>query len=190
MTSLASHGPAVLSGPAGRYAKALYSYATDLNRLNPVTVNLQRFGEIVDENSDLRRLLDSPLTQAKDAQKALRAIIKTQELGMVARRLVDVLIANRRLPLLRSVIAAYAALAAQKRGITTARVTSAHPLSDVQEQQLRARLIEMGHGSIRIEREVDPSLLGGVVISVGARLYDSSLKSRLQRLQYAMKGAA
>ena len=71
-----------------------------------------------------------------------------------------------------------------------AEVTSAHPLSDVQEQQLRARLIEAGYGQVNIAKKVDESLLGGLIVKIGARLYDTSIKSRLQRLQYAMKGAA
>ena len=70
------------------------------------------------------------------------------------------------------------------------KVTSAHPLSDVQREQLRARLIEAGYGNVDIRDSVDPTLLGGLVVRIGARLYDTSLKSRLQRLQYAMKGAA
>ena len=79
---------------------------------------------------------------------------------------------------------------AQKRGVIVAQVASAHPLSNVQREQLRARLIEAGYGSVNIQDKVDPSLLGGLVVRIGARLYDTSLKSRLQRLQYAMKGAA
>ena len=88
------------------------------------------------------------------------------------------------------IVGAFAALVASKRGIVVAHVTSAHPLSDVQRTQLRARMIEAGYGTVNIEDRVDPSLLGGLVVRVGARLYDTSLKSRLQRLQYAMKGAA
>ena len=74
--------------------------------------------------------------------------------------------------------------------MVTANVATAHALSDVQREQLRARLIEAGYGNVNIQEAVDPTLLGGLVVRVGARLYDSSLKSRLQRLQYAMKGAA
>jgi F-type H+-transporting ATPase subunit delta len=74
--------------------------------------------------------------------------------------------------------------------VVVAEVDSAYPLSDVQEQQLRARLIEAGYGNVDIVKRVDASLLGGLVVRIGARLYDTSLKSRLQRLQYAMKGAA
>ena len=97
---------------------------------------------------------------------------------------------NRRLGALRQIVGAFGALVADKRGIVTAHVASAHPLSDVQRQQLRARLIEAGYGNVNINEQVDPGLLGGLVLKIGARLYDTSLKSRLQRLQFAMKGAA
>jgi F-type H+-transporting ATPase subunit delta len=187
---LATHGAVLSSGPAARYATALYAYATDLDRLTPVTANIERLGRLIDQSPDLQRVIASPLTDTKQARAALRAVIREQELGIVARRLIDVLITNRRLPLLPSVIAAFAALVAEKRGITTADVTTAHTLSEVQEQQLRGRLIEMGYGNVRIQRHVDADLLGGLVVRIGARLYDSSLKSRLHRLQYAMKGAA
>jgi F-type H+-transporting ATPase subunit delta len=187
---LPTQGAVVASGPAARYARALYSYAGDLDRLSPITLNMERLGQLIDGSPDLQRVIGSPLTDSQDARRALRAVIRDQELGIVARRLIDVLITNRRLPLLRSVVAAFAALVAAKRGIVTAEVTTARPLTEVQEQQLRGRLIEMGHRNARIERSVDQRLLGGLVVRVGARLYDSSLKSRLQRLQYAMKGAA
>ena len=101
-----------------------------------------------------------------------------------------VVASNRRLSALQNIIAAFAALVAAKRGVVVAQVETAHPLTDVQEQQLRARLIEAGYGNVNIVKKVDPSLLGGLVVRIGARLFDSSLKSRLQRLQYAMKGAA
>ena len=97
---------------------------------------------------------------------------------------------DRRLRALRAIVGAFATLVAQKRGVVTAHVASAHALNDLQRQQLRARLIEAGYGNVNINESVEPDLLGGLVVRVGARLYDTSLKSRLQRLQYAMKGAA
>jgi len=106
------------------------------------------------------------------------------------RDFVGVIAANRRLRALRQIVAAFADLVAQRRGIITAHVASAHPLNDLQRQQLRARLIEAGYGNVNIHEAVEPDLLGGLVVRIGARLYDTSLKSRLQRLQYAMKGAA
>jgi len=103
---------------------------------------------------------------------------------------VGVVAANRRLKALREIVSAFAALVALRRGVITAHVASAHPLNDVQRQSLRARLIEAGFGNVDIHERVEPDLLGGLVVRIGARLFDASLKSRLQRLQYAMRGAA
>ena len=69
-------------------------------------------------------------------------------------------------------------------------VTSAHPLTDTQRAQITARLTEAGYSGIRLSEQVDPSILGGLIVRIGSRLYDNSIKSKLQRLQYAMKGAA
>jgi F-type H+-transporting ATPase subunit delta len=106
------------------------------------------------------------------------------------RDFVGVIATNRRLRYLPDIVRAFAHLVAQRRGIVTANVASAHPLTDLQRQQLRARLIEAGYGNVNIVEAVEPDLLGGLVVRIGARLYDTSLKSRLQRLQFAMKGAA
>ena len=147
-------------------------------------------GRLIDESATFQRLLSSPLVDVNTAQKALKASLEEQGFGKTITDFVGVVTANRRLAALRSIIIAFAELVAQKRGVVVADVTTAHPLTDVQEQQLRARLIEAGYGNVNIQKRVDPSLLGGLVVKIGARLYDTSLKSRLQRLQYAMKGAA
>jgi len=151
---------------------------------------MDALGRLIDESSDLRRLLQSPLIDVNSAQKAARAVLIGQGFGKIVQDFVSVIASNRRLSALRRIINAFAALVAEKRGVVVAEVSTAHPLTDVQEQQLRARLIESGYGNVNIVKNVDPSLLGGLVVKIGARLYDSSLKSRLQRLQYAMKGAA
>ncbi len=151
---------------------------------------METLGQLIDASADLQRLLNSPLIDVVTAQKALRAALEAQGYGKIVLDFVSVLVTNRRMRALRGVIVAFEALVAEKRGVVAAVVESAHPLTDVQEQALRARLIEAGFGNVDIVKKVDPSLLGGLVVKIGARLFDSSLKSRLQRLQYAMKGAA
>jgi F-type H+-transporting ATPase subunit delta len=189
---LASDGSTISSGGglADRYAAALYSLASDQQQLDFVVEQMEALGRLVDESPDLRRLLGSPLIDVNTAQKAIREVLAGQGFGKTVQDFVGVVTSNRRLNALRSIINAFSALVAQKRGVVVAEVDTAHPLSDVQEQQLRARLIEAGFGNVDIVKRVDPGLLGGMVVKIGARLFDSSLKSRLQRLQYAMKGAA
>ncbi len=188
---LASGGSVVSTGGvAERYAIALYALASDEHALDEVVDQIDALGRLVDESPILRRLLESPLIDVNAAHSAMQAVLQEQGFSPLVQRFVGVITVNRRLNALRAIITAFAALVAEKRGVVVAQVTSAHPISDVQEQQLRARLIEAGYGSVNIVKQVDPGLLGGLVVRIGARLYDSSLKSRLQRLQYAMKGAA
>ncbi len=190
--ALASGGTTISTGGglADRYAAALYAYASEQYALDMVVDQMDALGRLIDESEPLRRLLDSPLVDIHTAQKALRAVLEEQSFGKIVLDFTGVVVANRRLRALRSIITAFAALVAEKRGVVVAEVETAHPLSELQEQQLTARLIEAGYGNVKIIKRVDPALLGGLVVKIGARLFDSSLKSRLQRLQYAMKGAA
>jgi F-type H+-transporting ATPase subunit delta len=188
----ASGGNTISSGGglADRYAAALYAHASDRHEIDAVVEQMEALGRLLDSNDLLKRLVKSPLIDVNTAGRAIRAALESQGFGKTVMDFVGVVTANRRLSALRAVTAAFAALVAAKRGVVVAEVATAHPLTDVQEQQLRARLIEAGYGNVNIVKKVDPNLLGGLVVRVGARLFDSSLKSRLQRLQYAMKGAA
>ena len=177
-------------GLPDRYAAALYSHADDQGALDATVSEMESLGRLIDESADFRRLLDSPLIDVNQASKAAMAVLEAQGFGKVVRDFVGVVTANRRLRALRQIVAAFAALVADKRGVITAHVTSARTLSSVQRQQLRARLIEAGYGNVNLVEQVDPTLLGGLIVKIGSRLYDTSLKSRLQRLQFAMKGAA
>lgn len=177
-------------GLADRYAAALYSHADDEHALDRVVDEMQALGQVVEQSADFRRLIESPLLDIAQARRAALAVLTEQGFGKIVTDFVGVIANNRRLAVLPAIIHAFSALVAEKRGVITARVTSAHPLNDLQRQQLNARLIEAGYGNVRINEYVDQSLLGGLVVKIGARLYDTSLKSRLQRLQHAMKGAA
>ncbi len=177
-------------GLAGRYAAALYALADDQRELDAAVDQMDGLGRLIDESPMLRRLLASPLIDVAQARDAAQAAMQQQGFGKTVQDFVGVVANNRRLSMLRAIVTAFAALVAQKRGVVVAGVSTAHPLTDVQREQLRARLIEAGYGAVNIQETVDPSLLGGLVVRIGARLYDTSLKSRLQRLQYAMKGAA
>lgn len=189
---MASGGSTISSGGGlvDRYASALYAHAEDANQLDLVVAQMEALGRLIDASDDLRRLLASPLVDIKTALAALRALLADQGFDKTVQDFVGVVVSNRRMGALRAIVAAFAAMVAAKRGVVVAHVESAHALTDVQEQQLRARLIEAGYGNVDIVKKVDPNLLGGLVVKIGARLFDSSLKSRLQRLQYAMKGAA
>ncbi len=184
-TTIASGG-----GLADRYAAALYAYADEHKALDTVVSQMDDLGRLIDASADFRRLLASPLIDVKTATAAAQAVLLKEGFSKEVRDFVGVISVNRRLRVLRDVVTAFATLVAQRRGIVTAHVASAHALSDIQRNALRARLIEAGYGNVNIAERVDAELLGGLIVRIGARLYDTSLKSRLQRLQYAMKGAA
>lgn len=181
-----SHG----GGLADRYAAALYAHADEIRALDSVIADMESLGRLIDTSADFRRLIESPVIDVGVARKAALAVLSAEGFGKTVHDFVGVVASNRRLGNLRAIVAAFTALVAARRGVVTAQVISAHPLDDIQVSQLRARLIEAGYGNVAIERSVDPTLLGGLIVKIGARLYDSSLKSRLQRLQHAMKGAA
>ena len=178
------------SGLAERYANALYAQADETGAIDATVAEMDALGRLIDTSPDFRRLIQSPLIDVNQARLAADAVLDSQGFGKLARDFVGVVANNRRLSALRVIVSGFASLVAQKRGVVVAYVGSAHPLTDVQREQLRARMIEAGYAKVNIDETVDPTLLGGLVLRVGARLYDTSLKSRLQRLQYAMKGAA
>ncbi len=189
---MASGGTTISQGGglADRYAAALYDLADEQASLDQTVDQASELARLIDTNPDFRRLLDSPLIDVKQSTEAARAVLVSQGFSLTIQRFVSVIAANRRLSKLRGILSAFAALVARKRGVVTAHVTTAHGLSLPQREAVRARLIEAGYGNVNIDEQVDPSILGGLVVKIGARLYDNSIKSRLQRLQFAMKGAA
>ena len=189
---MAASGATISSGGglADRYAAALYAQADDQHELDPTVAQMATLGRLIDESADFRRLLESPLIDVNQARAAALAVLAQEGFGKLVQNFVGVVASNRRLRELRGIVHAFAALVAARRGVVSATVISAHPLDTAQREGLRARLIEAGYGNVDIHEQVDPSLLGGLVVKIGARLYDTSLKSRLQRLQFAMKGAA
>ena len=191
-THVASEATTIAKGGglADRYAAALYAHADDVGALDAVVDEMQSLGWLIQNSADFRRLIESPLIDVTAGTKAALAVLEQQGFGKAVRDFVGVVSSNRRLRALPEIVTAFGTLVADRRGIVTAQVTTALPLLDLQRQQLRARLIEAGYGNVNIQEQVQPDLLGGMIVRIGARLYDTSLKSRLQRLQYAMKGAA
>jgi F-type H+-transporting ATPase subunit delta len=145
---------------------------------------------LIDTSPELQSFLRNPVLDIAQDRTAMLAVMTAQGFSETLQHFVGVIVNNRRLSDLRSILTAFALLVADRRGIVAAEVASAHPLTDLQRVQLRARLTEAGYGRVDIQERVDASLLGGLVVRVGSRLYDASLQSRLSRLHYSMKGAA
>lgn len=191
-THVASEATTIAKGGglADRYAAALYAHADEAGALDAVVSEMDSLGRLIRDSADFRRLIESPLIDVTAGTKAALAVLQAQGFGKPVRDFVGVISTNRRLRALPDIVEAFSTLVADRRGIITVHVSTALPMTDLQRQQLRARLIEAGYGNVNIQELVQPDLLGGMIVRIGARLYDTSLKSRLQRLQYAMKGAA
>jgi F-type H+-transporting ATPase subunit delta len=191
----AAHAASAPTGLAERYASALLGIVDDLRQAEPgaadrIAADLDRLFRLWREDPGFRAFVADPRLDSTKQRHGAFAILDRAGIGTEVRNLVGVLINNRRLSQLPQVAAAFGAQLAARRGQQTAAVTTAHPLSDTQRAQIVARLTEAGFSGVQLQESVDPSLLGGLVVRIGSRLYDNSIKSKLQRLQYAMKGAA
>lgn len=179
-----------VSGLAGRYATALFELAVEQDALDAVANDLASWRAMLDESADLRRLVASPVIGREDQGRAMAALAERANIGALAGKFIGVLASNRRLFALADTIRAYDSLVAARRGEVTADVTSATALSDVQTQALITSLKSATGREVRLSAAVDETLIGGLVVKVGSRMIDASLKSKLQSLRLAMKGAA
>jgi F-type H+-transporting ATPase subunit delta len=177
-----------LSGLPGRYALALLDLADERKQLDPVAEDLRGLKAAIDGSSDLRRLIRSPLYTRDQQSRAMTAILEQAGVGDLTRRFVLLVARNRRLFALDRMIAAYLAELARRRGEITARVTSATALAADPQRALVETLRKEVGAKVQVEVEVDPSLIGGLIVRVGSRMIDNSIRSKLQRLQLAMKG--
>ena len=179
------------SGVAGRYASALFDLADDAKSLDQVAQDLATLRRLVAESPDLARLIASPVVGRPLQGKALLAVLDAAGIKSLVRSFVGTVTHNGRARDLPAMATAFLAELAERRGETTATVTSAVPLSPEQVQELGTALRSvLGGGKVSIDQHVNPDILGGLVVKVGSRLFDSSIRSKLARLQLAMKGVA
>ena len=179
------------SGVAGRYASALFELADMAKSLDSVAQDLTIFRSLVGQSTDLARLIASPVIGRALQGKALLAVLDAAGIKGLTRSFVGTVAANGRSRDLPAMASAFLAELAHRRGETTATVTSAVPLSAAQLQQLTDTLRSvLGGAKVSVDARVEPDILGGLVVKVGSRLLDSSIRSKLARLQLAMKGAA
>ena len=173
---------------AGRYASALFDLARDERQLESVSASLDTVKAALAESADLKALTTSPLVGREGAAKAIAATADTLGLDPLTSRFLGVLARNGRLSQLDAVIRTFGRLAAEHRGETSAEVTSAFPLNDDQIAALKANLKARGGKDVAIDAKVDPAILGGIVVRLGSRMIDASIKTKLNNLAYAMKG--
>lgn len=172
----------------GRYAVALYELASDNKAVTAVESDLETLGEALAASADLAALIRSPQIGRDAAAKAMDSVAALLELSPLTHKFIGVLAGNRRLSALPGIIRAFAAIAAAQRGEVTAEVTSAHPLDDKQLKALGERLKAREGRDVKVKASVDPEILGGLVVRIGSRQIDSSIRTRLNSLAQAMKG--
>jgi F-type H+-transporting ATPase subunit delta len=179
-----------VSGVPGRYASALFELASDEKSADAVGQQLQAFGRAIEESDDLKRLVRSPVFSSDDQIAAISAIAEGLGITGAALNFLKLAARNRRLSGLPDMIKAYATLLSQSKGEVAGEVTSAEPLSDAQLSDLKAALKGSIGRDVALSTKVDSSILGGLIVKVGSRMMDNSLKTKLQNLKIAMKGTA
>jgi F-type H+-transporting ATPase subunit delta len=173
---------------AGRYASALFELARDKRQIEAAGKSLDALSHALAESRDFDELVTSSLVSREEAGKAFAALAPKLGLDPLTANFLGVLANNGRKNQLRNVIRAYGRLAAEHRGETTADVITAHPLSDGQVAALKQQLRVRAGRDITIDARIDPDILGGIVVRMGSRQIDASIRTKLNRLASAMKG--
>ena len=184
-----------------RYAKALFDLAKDEGRIAAVESDLKSLKAMLASSPDLRTLLASPKFGAADKArtytdglradkaKGLAGVAAKAKLNATTQKFLGLLAANGRAGALASVITSFEALSAIHRGAVSAEVTSAVALTAAQSKGVASALRQALGKDPEITTRVDASILGGIKVRVGSRLYDASLKSKLDQLKFALKRA-
>ena len=176
-----------VSGVAERYASALFDLAREDSAIEGVEAQLARIEALIDGSDDLRRLVQSPVFSAEDQERAIGAVADRAGIEGLVGNFLRLVAKNRRLFALPGVIRAFRAMAARYRGEVTAEVTSAHALTKAQIDDLKAALKERLGKDITLISKVDSAILGGLVVRVGSRMIDTSLRTRLMTVKTQLK---
>jgi len=186
-THLATDDP-MMASMAGRYGAALFELAKEQKQLDQVARDVSAFQAMLAGSPDLRRLVRSPVIAAEGQARALAAILSRSGISGFTGSFLKLLVRNRRLFAVADMLRAFQALLARERGEVSADVASAHPLSAEQMQVLSDSLKASIGKQVQIRTRVDPNLLGGLIVKVGSKMIDSSLRTKLNNLKVAMKG--
>ncbi|GJD47579.1 ATP synthase subunit delta [Methylobacterium crusticola] len=189
MAQNASESGSPLAGVAGRYASALFELAREERSVDAVAEGLERFDALLSESADLRRLVRSPAFSAGDQVKAIEAVLASAEIGGLAGNFIRLSAANRRLFALPEMIRGFRTLVRESKGIVRAEVRLAEQPSDAVLQDIKASLRDVARSEIDLDLRIDPSLIGGIVVKLGSRMVDASLRTKLNSIRLAMRDA-
>jgi F-type H+-transporting ATPase subunit delta len=185
---LAAEEP-IVSGMAGRYATALFDLASETNAIDAVKADLERFDVLVADSADLTRLVRSPAFSAEEQLAALSAVLDRAGIGGLAAKFLKLITSNRRLFAVRDMVRAFRERAAAAKGEATAQITVAEALKDEHVQALRAALKSVSGKDVDLDIKIDPAIIGGLVVKLGSRMVDTSLRTKLNAIKHAMKEA-
>ncbi len=173
---------------AKRYATAFFDLALERDQLDQLAGELDDLRDLMGDSADLARLVRSPIFSRADQGAAMAAIVARAGMSNLVANLVGLMAQNRRLFALGGVIAAFHALLAEHRGEVSAEVTSARELKPAHLSAVKDALKQIVGRDVALETKVEPELIGGLVVKVGSRMIDNSLRTKLQNLELAMKG--
>ena len=177
----------IISGMAGRYATALFELAREANSLDAVASDLVAFGRLISESPDLARLVRSPVFTPEQQSRAVSAIIARAGIGGLAAKFLTFVASNGRLFAVRDMTKAYQALLARHKGEVRAEVTVAEQLGDPHLAAIKEALAAVTGRNVEVDVHVDPAIIGGLIVKLGSRMVDSSLRTKLNAIKHAMK---
>jgi F-type H+-transporting ATPase subunit delta len=172
---------------AGRYATALFELALESNGVDAVKADLDRFDALIAESADLARLVRSPVFGADEQTKALAAVLERAVIGGLTAQFLKLVASNRRLFAVGQMIRAYRAMVARHHGEVTAQVTVAETLGEAHRAAITDALKSVTGKDVGLDVKVDPAIIGGLVVKLGSRMVDSSLRTKLNSIKHAMK---
>lgn len=180
---------ASISGMAGRYATALLELSLEQNAIEAVRADLDNLDRLITESADLRRLVRSPVFSSDEQVKAISAVLAKAGIGGLAGNFVRLVAQNRRLFAIQEMIRAFRALVARQRGEVAAQVTVAEPLGQKHLASLKEALTSVTGKEVDLNVKVDPAIIGGLIVKLGSRMIDTSLRTKLNAMKFAMKEA-
>ncbi|GEO12561.1 F0F1 ATP synthase subunit delta [Microvirga aerophila] len=181
-----NEGP-LLSGVALRYATALFDLASEANAVDAASGDLGRFNEMIQGSEDLQRLIRNPIFTAEEQSDAIAAILDRAGISGLAGNFIRLVAAKRRLFALPDMIRAYGDLVADAKGIVRAQVILAEEPSDTVMNEIKAALRDVAKADVSLDVKIDPSLIGGLIVKMGSRMVDASVRTKLNSIRLAMK---
>jgi F-type H+-transporting ATPase subunit delta len=179
----------VVGGIAGRYASALFDLATEENAVDAVGATLDGFAALIAGSDDLKALVRNPVFSAEEQVAGVSAVLDRAGLSGLGANFIRLVASKRRLFAIEGMAAAYRALVAEARGVVTAEVTVAEPMSAAARASVTRALSETSGKTVAIAEKVDPAIIGGLVVKMGSRMVDASLRTKLNAMKFAMKEA-